>query len=54
MLTFETRIHRLERFVQVILISVTPMLQNVTTGLKKRRNDKSDVPVKQRGSWPKV
>ena len=28
MLTFETKIHRLEWFAQVILISVTPMLQN--------------------------
>ena len=23
-------------------------------GLKKRRNGKSDVPVKQRGGWPKI
>ena len=43
-LTFETRIHRLEWFAQVILISVTPMLQNLRIGLKKRRNGKSDVP----------
>ena len=54
MLTFETRIHRLEWFAQVILISVTPMLQNLRIGLKKRRNGKSDVPVKQRGNWPKI
>ena len=40
MLTFETRIHRLEWFTQVILISVTPMLQNLRIGLKKRRNGK--------------
>ena len=52
-LTFETRIHRLECFAQVILISVTPMLQNLRIGLRKRRNGKSDVPVKQRGGWPK-
>ena len=39
---------------QVILISVTPMLQNLRIGLRKRRNGKSDVSVKQRGSWPKV
>ena len=30
------------------------MLQNLRIGLKKRRNGKSDVPVKQRGSWPKI
>ena len=53
-LTFGTKIHRLEWFAQVILISVTPMLQNLRIGLKKRRNGKSDVPVKQRGGWPKV
>ena len=29
------------------------MLQNLRIGLKKRQNGKSDVPVKQRGSWPK-
>ena len=52
MLTFETKIHRLEWFGQVILISATLMLQNLRIGLKKRRNGKSDVPVKQRGSWP--
>ena len=54
MLTFATRIHRLERFAKVILISVTPMFQNLRIGLKKRRNGKSDVPVKQRGGWPKI
>ena len=47
MLTFEIRIHRLEWFAQVILISVTPMLQNLRIGLSQRRNGKSDVPVKQ-------
>ena len=36
------------------LMNVTPMLQNLRIGLKKRRNGKSDVPVKQRGGWPKV
>ena len=30
------------------------MLQKLRIGLRKRRNGKSDVPVKQRGSWPKV
>ena len=55
MLTFETKIHRLEWFAQVILISATPMLQNLRIGLKKRRNNgKSDGPVKQRGGWPKA
>ena len=29
------------------------MLQNLRIGIKKRRNGKSDVSVKQRGSWPK-
>ena len=33
---------------------VTPMLQNLRIGLRKRRNGKSDVPAKQRGGWPKV
>ena len=51
--TFETRIHRSELFAQVNLMSVTPMLQNLRISLRKRRNGKSDVPVKQRGSWPK-
>ena len=51
MLTFETRIHRLEWFAQVIFISVTPMLQKLRIGLRRRQ---SKVPAKQRGSWPKV
>ena len=54
MLTFQTKNHRFEIFAQVILITVTPMLQNLRIGLKKRRKGKSDVPVKQRGSWPKI
>ena len=54
MLTFETKIKRLEWFAQVILISVTPMLQNLRIGLRKRRNGQSDVPAKHRGSWPKI
>ena len=29
------------------------MLQNLRISLRKRRNGKSDVPVKQRGSWSK-
>ena len=37
----------------MLLISETPMLQNLRIGLRKRRNDKSDVPVKQRGGLPK-
>ena len=45
MLTFETRIHRLEWFA---------MLQNLRIGFRKRQSGKSDVPVKQRGSWPKI
>ena len=51
---FETKILRSDIFAQVILISTTPTLQNLRIGLKKRRNGKSDVPVKQRGSWPKA
>ena len=35
-------------------MSVAPMLPNLRIGLKKRRNGKSDVPVKQRGSWPEI
>ena len=31
-----------------------PNAQNLRIGLKKRRNGKSDVPVKQRGSWPNI
>ena len=53
MLTFETRTH-LGMICPVILISVTPLLQNLRTGLRRRRNGKSEVPGKQRGSWPKV
>ena len=40
MLTFDTKIHRSEWFAQVILISVTPMLQNLRIGLRKRQNGK--------------
>ena len=54
MLTFETKILRSDWFAQVNLISGTPILQNLKIGLKKRQNGKSDVPVKQRGGWPKV
>ena len=53
-LKFETKIHRVEWFSQEILISVTSMLQNLRIGHRKRRNGKSDVPVKQRGSWLKA
>ena len=45
MLTFETKIHRLEQFAHVILISATPMLQNLRIGLRKRQDGKSEVPV---------
>ena len=31
-----------------------PMLQNLRIGLRKRQSGKSDVPVKQRGGWPKI
>ena len=50
MLTFDYRIHRLEWFAQVILISVSPTFQNLRSGLKRRQNGKSNVPIKQRGS----
>ena len=39
---------------QVNLMSVAPTLQNLRIGLKRRQSDKSKVPAKQRGSWPKV
>ena len=42
------------RHTEVNVISVTPMLQNLRIGLKKRQSGKSDVPVKQCGSCPKV
>ena len=35
-------------------MSVAPTLQNLRIGLRKRRNDKSDVLAKQHGGWPKV
>ena len=53
-LTFETKIPRSVTFAQVNLISVTPMLQNLRIGLRKRRSGKSDVPVKQHGGWQDV
>ena len=37
-LTFETKVHRSEWFAQVNLISVTPMLQNLRIGLRKRKS----------------
>ena len=53
--TFETmRILRSDRFAQVNLISVAPTLQNLRIGLRRRQSGKSDVPVKQRGNWPKI
>ena len=54
MLTFETKILRSDIFAQVNLISVAPTLQNLRMGPRKRRNGKSKVPAKQRGSWPRV
>ena len=51
---FETKILRSDILAQMNLISAAPMLQNLRIGLRKRRNGKSKVPVKQRGSWPKV
>ena len=53
-LTLGTKIHRLEWFAQVILISVAPTLPNLGIGLRRRLSGKSDVPVKQREGWPKV
>ena len=53
-LKFETRILRSDFFAQVNLIScVTPTLRNLRIGLRRRQSDKSKVPAKQRGSWPK-
>ena len=39
---------------QVNLTSAAPSLQNLRIGLKRRRNGKSKVPVKQRGGSPKM
>ena len=39
---------------QVILITASTMHQNLRISFRKRRNGKSDVPVKQRGSGPKI
>ena len=38
----------------VILISVSPVLQNLRIGLRKRRSGKNKVPLKQRGGWQQV
>ena len=53
-LKFKTKILRSDFFAQVNLINVPPTLQNLRIGLRKRQSGKSDVLVKQRGSWPKV
>ena len=45
---------RSDTFAQVYLISVSPTLQNLRVGLRKRQSGKSKVPVKHRGGWPKV
>ena len=45
---------RSEWHAQVILISATPMPQNLRIGLRRRQSDKSKKPVKQRGVWPKM
>ena len=42
------------RFAQVNLISVVPTLQKLRIFHKKRQRGKSNVPAKQRESWPKV
>ena len=39
---------------RVNLISVAPTLQNLRIGLRRRQSGQSKVPVKQRGSRPKV
>ena len=36
------------------LISAAPTPQNLRIGLRRRQSDKSKVPAKQRGSWPKT
>ena len=53
-LKIETKILRSDTFAQVNLISVSPTLQNLRIGLKRRQSGKSKVPAKQRGSWPKI
>ena len=42
LLTFETKIRRLQWFSQVNLISVAPTLQNLRTGLRRGQSGKSD------------
>ena len=55
MLTFETEIFRSVTFAEVNLISAAPTtLQNLRIGLRRRQTGKTEVPAKQRGSWPKV
>ena len=39
---------------QVNLMSVAPTLQNLRIVFKRRQNGKSQLPAKQRGSWPKM
>ena len=46
-----TQSHRSMQFVQEILISAAPVLQNLRVGLRKRRDGKSIGLAKQRGSW---
>ena len=53
-LKFVTKILRSEKFAQGNLMSVAPALQNLRIGLKRRQSGKSKVPVKKRGSLPKV
>ena len=53
-LKFETKILRSDKFAQVNLVSAAATLQNVRISLRKRQNGKSDVPLKQRGGWPKI
>ena len=52
--TKQTKIPRSVTFVQVNLMSVAPTLRNLRIVHKKRQSGKSKVPVKQRGSWPKI
>ena len=53
-LKFETKILRSDEFAQVNLISAAPTLQNLRIGLRRRKDGKSKLLAKQRGSWPKV
>ena len=55
MLTFEAKVHRWEWFAHVIPISVSPQCSKIWGSVSGRDGMvRAIVPVKQRGSWPKI